>query len=275
MRKDRFDKIEGDKSDFDLIKKSFMEINRILKEGCHFYCFCSWHNIDLFKQEFEKIFELKNILIWEKNGGYIGDLDCQYGVNYEFILFGYKRWYEKNKDESKKDYTSSYLDVKDIIHRNFTRENINWNDSKLIDLLISNNVASSINSAKTILKHKFDYSYKQFELLTQKQYEIFKPLLKWDFAYESIYKLFKGDNRRKQLNGKREGSILKYNKVNNNEYIHPTQKPQDLIEYLIKKSSNKNNLVCDPFMGSGTTAKACINTNRNYIGFEIDKQYCE
>jgi len=50
--------------------------------------------------------------------------------------------------------------------------------------------------------------------------------------------------------------------------IHPTQKPIDLFEYLIKTYSNEGELVLDNCIGSGTTAIACINTNRNYIGFE-------
>ena len=55
--------------------------------------------------------------------------------------------------------------------------------------------------------------------------------------------------------------------------IHPTQKPVVLFEYLIKTYTNENNLVLDNCMGSGTTAIACINTSRNYIGFENNKEY--
>lgn len=57
--------------------------------------------------------------------------------------------------------------------------------------------------------------------------------------------------------------------------IHPTQKPVALFEYLIKTYTNEGNTVLDNCMGSGTTAIACINTNRNYIGFELDKEYYE
>jgi len=57
--------------------------------------------------------------------------------------------------------------------------------------------------------------------------------------------------------------------------LHPTQKPVALMEYLIKTYTNEGETVLDNCMGSGTTAVACINTNRNYIGFELDKHYCE
>lgn len=54
---------------------------------------------------------------------------------------------------------------------------------------------------------------------------------------------------------------------------HPTQKPVALLEYLIKTYSNEGETILDNCMGSGTTAIACMNTGRNYIGFELDKEY--
>ena len=56
--------------------------------------------------------------------------------------------------------------------------------------------------------------------------------------------------------------------------LHPTQKPVALFEYLIKTYTNEGDLVLDPFIGGGTTAIACINTNRNFIGIELDENYC-
>ena len=55
--------------------------------------------------------------------------------------------------------------------------------------------------------------------------------------------------------------------------LHPTQKPVSLCEYFIKTYSNEGAVILDPFIGSGTTAIACINTGRNFIGFEMDKGY--
>ncbi len=56
---------------------------------------------------------------------------------------------------------------------------------------------------------------------------------------------------------------------------HPTQKPIALPEYLIKTYTNEGELVLDNCMGSGSTAVACINTNRNFIGFETEKKYVD
>ena len=55
---------------------------------------------------------------------------------------------------------------------------------------------------------------------------------------------------------------------------HKTQKPLKVCVPFIEISSNEGDLVLDPFMGSGTTALACLKTNRNFIGYEISKKYC-
>ena len=57
--------------------------------------------------------------------------------------------------------------------------------------------------------------------------------------------------------------------------IHPTQKPLKLIKRLIYASSNENDIILDPFMGSGTTAIGSLKMNRKFIGFELNKEYYE
>ena len=78
-------------------------------------------------------------------------------------------------------------------------------------------------------------------------------------------------NGEKKLNDSRDSNIIKATRTQNE--LHPTQKPIDLMEYFIRKSSKENDLVLDTFMGSGTTAVACKNMNRNFIGSELDKEY--
>lgn len=108
--------------------------------------------------------------------------------------------------------------------------------------------------------------------------------------------LIKLDKPRKQSNNSTRNEFV-YNKTNlrDKEYItqytnyprqvlnfkcqreglHPTQKPVALFEYLINTYTNEGELVLDNCIGSGTTAVACINTNRNFIGMEKDeKHYC-
>ena len=66
-------------------------------------------------------------------------------------------------------------------------------------------------------------------------------------------------------------SVLYFNREN--KPLHPTQKPVKLCEYLIKTYTNVNDTVLDNCMGVGTTGVACVNTNRNFIGIEIDAKY--
>ena len=56
---------------------------------------------------------------------------------------------------------------------------------------------------------------------------------------------------------------------------HPTQKPVNLLEYLIKTYSNENDIILDNCMGSGSTGVACVNTNRQFIGIEKEEKYFE
>jgi site-specific DNA-methyltransferase (adenine-specific) len=55
--------------------------------------------------------------------------------------------------------------------------------------------------------------------------------------------------------------------------LHPTQKPVELLEYLIKTYTNEGDTVLDNCMGSGSTGVACANTNRNFTGIELDEKY--
>lgn len=68
-------------------------------------------------------------------------------------------------------------------------------------------------------------------------------------------------------------SVSRIHAQNPERQNHPTQKPLELIERIIKASCPENGLVLDPFMGSGTTAIASLNINRQFIGFEINKEY--
>ena len=165
-RKEKYNKIKNDDS-LAFLNNLFFKCNKILKENSHIYCFCSWHNIDKFKIEFEKYFTLKNILIWEKNNTGMGDLKGSYAPKYEMVLFGHKG--------------------------------------------------------------------------------------------------------RRENEGFRHPDVIKVKRTGNK--LHPTQKPVDLLEILIKNSTKENELVLDCFMGSGSTGVACINTNRKFVGIELDENY--
>lgn len=94
--------------------------------------------------------------------------------------------------------------------------------------------------------------------------------LKGDFAPKTEFIIFFQKGRR-LINGKRDSNVFEYNKTKNE--LHPTQKPVDMTEYMLSKFSDEGNVILNPFMGSGTTGVACVNTNRNFIGMELDCDY--
>ena len=67
-------------------------------------------------------------------------------------------------------------------------------------------------------------------------------------------------------------TLIEFDKIRKGS-LHPTQKPTDLLEYLIKTYTNENETVLDFTMGSGSCGVACMNTNRKFIGIELDKNY--
>lgn len=67
-------------------------------------------------------------------------------------------------------------------------------------------------------------------------------------------------------------SVLRFSNDNHNS-IHKTQKPINLLEYLIKTYTNEGDIVLDNCMGSGSTGIACLNTNRDFVGMELNEEY--
>jgi site-specific DNA-methyltransferase (adenine-specific) len=80
--------------------------------------------------------------------------------------------------------------------------------------------------------------------------------------------------KNKPLNGSRDSAVLKFwtGPINNG---HPAEKPLPLIAYLIGKATDPDDVVFDPFMGSGTTLRAAKDLGRKAIGIEIEERYCE
>lgn len=81
------------------------------------------------------------------------------------------------------------------------------------------------------------------------------------------------DNAESLGDMKHPKSIIEFSKPHPSTAVHPTQKPVDLLEFLIKTYTNEGELILDNCMGSGSTGVACVNTNRNFIGIELDENY--
>ena len=163
-------KIEGDES-CEVFLQALPEMVRILRPDRHAYFFCSWHNVDVFKQAIERYLTVKNIVVWAKNNHGAGDLKGSFAPKHELIIFAHKG--------------------------------------------------------------------------------------------------------RRELRGKRLPDIMQCAKVPGTSMVHPTEKPVALLEPLIEASTDPGEIVFDPFLGSGTTAVAAVNTGRRWIGIERDADYYE
>ena len=138
----------------------------------------------------------------------------------------------------------------------------------------------------------FQYSHKQPLRQIESVSVFYKNSVKYDFQGEKLnkpyicnYPTVKSDScfvRNKNLNPdgsrirktyeyKTKSNLLTFNK--DSDKLHPTQKPVALLEYLIKTYTQTNETVLDFTMGSGSTGVAAVNTNRDFIGIELDKNY--
>lgn len=89
-RKEKFDHIINDRDSGSLISNYIKECHRIMKDDTAIYLFCSWHKVDLFKQEVEKHFKIKNLIVWNKNNHGSGDLKGAYAPKHELIIYAHK-----------------------------------------------------------------------------------------------------------------------------------------------------------------------------------------
>ena len=111
-----------------------------------------------------------------------------------------------------------------------------------------------------------EHMYRYLETKIEMPYtfdEYFAIVTEYKEKTKSVFNLWQGGNSK--------SNVLEYKK--DNDGYHPTQKPVALLEDLIKTYSNDGNTVLDFTMGSGSTGVACVNTNRRFIGIELDEGY--
>lgn len=94
--------------------------------------------------------------------------------------------------------------------------------------------------------------------------------------YETILFAQKGRRTLNEVDGKRRHTdILQFDRISPNKLRHSHEKPEDLLEFLMRKSSEEGEVVLDPFCGSGSTAVAARKLNRNFVTFELEPEYIE
>lgn len=248
-------KVVGEKWDYkwrtleDYIEWSILwlnQIERVLRKGGSFYLFGYFRTLVYLIPELDKLnMELRQQIIINKG---MQSVSGRATKNYkifpnvtESILFFVKDSKPFIKDFLKQRQKELGLSSKQI--------------NELLGVKSNGGGMWSIYTGKNICK----------QVPTRELWEKLKIILKFDIPYENISITFNS------IMGITDvwDDISFYEK----NRIHPTQKPYKLIERLILASSNENDLVLDPFSGSGTTALVATQLNRNFIGIEIDEEY--
>ena len=127
--------------------------------------------------------------------------------------------------------------------------------------------------------------------LIMDKYLSFKQMIVWDKgpmgmgwkyrrSYETILVASKKDKMAWYDNSKKIENIIRpgykgIRKIIPSKDQHPTQKPVNLMKHFIELHTKEGDIVIDPFLGSGTTAVACLSLNRHFIGIELSPEYCE
>lgn len=160
---------------------------------------------------------------------------------------------------------TSYLNLSNI--ENFRYEII-WEKEKGIDFLHANKKPLNNHENISVFYKKLPYY--------NPQKDDGKPYTRLPYEYKTTSTLYENKLSKPMVhnNGERHPkTVRKYNTPTRNERFHPTQKPVDMLEWLIKSYSKQGDTILDFTMGSGSTGVACKNTNRNFIGIERDPEY--
>jgi DNA modification methylase len=141
-----------------------------------------------------------------------------------------------------------------------------WLNAKKRQLVAHENITIFYNKQPTYNAIKEKRTEKSLERLK------YKHETNYDSSYEGYGKA-KYKSKTTDSENSYPKSIIKINKTHKENGLHPTQKPIELMQYLLKTYSNEGMTIFDPCMGSGTTGVACKNLNRNFIGIEKDENY--
>lgn len=262
-----------------------LELQRVLKDNGSFYLF---HN---------DIPTISKIMNWIEN-------------KTKFVFKQMIVWNKKFKGAKNEGYLQGYNEVEGLRNYQKMAEYILYytfqDDTGLSRVMLDIDNFQSLRqyfkefqkalglSKKEILNkigqradHCFRWNSTQWDLPTQETYdELCKlPLLRqkeYSFVrqeyeklrqeYESLRQQYE-EQRYVFNNLKTHHSVWNYELISNKTNGHITEKPIQLIENIIRYSSNPNNIILDPFIGSGTTAIAAMNLNRHFIGIEKDSKY--
>ncbi|MCZ9988249.1 DNA-methyltransferase [Brachyspira hyodysenteriae] len=250
-------------------------INAVVSDPPYLYL---KHKLDIPFNE-DKVFgEWKRLL---KNNSMIsffgrGDHFFRWNLMLDKLGFKFKEtavWEKENAS----NYLNNFLRIhEDISFRSFGNANLRKLHVDYLEYQINKNkldriidiwkgLRSALNSKdKDDVIRYIETGVKEFNYESKRKYEI---TARKHQSAKRVVNLFQSVKV-----GRTETSIMRCNREQY-QYQHPTQKPVALMERIVKLVSDENDTILDPFMGVGSTGVACINTNRKFIGIELDDEY--
>ena len=183
-------------------------------------------------------------------------------------------------------YGINYISNKSKYSEHVTKEGLINDDDTAVEILDKVcEVLSRKTKADSHLYFFIDWkNYSKFESIIAKYFTLKTPIVwykadggigdlqyDWINGTEIIIYCIKG---KKPVN-KRRVNVIQEGRLSSDKMIHPTQKPESLINTILEVSANKHDLFCDPFMGSGSHVAAAKKYGCNYVGIELDKTFFE
>ena len=259
---------------------------RILKPNGSLYCFASPQMSARVEVKISERFNVLNNLVWQKDAAchsaiYGEERFRTFVLMSERIIFA-EHYGADNIAKGESGYQAECEKLRGFVFEPIRaylkekQENVNefWYGDKIPKLLLNSGIASNIASAKVIAKHKLDWEYNQFQFITEAQYILLKPLLKFNKEYEELRKEYEELRRYFTVSADVPYTdVWTFKPVSGYKGKHPCEKPQALLEHIISTSTRPGETVMDCFMGSGATGIACQTLEREFIGMEKDDKW--
>ena len=239
------------------IKPMYDLCYKLLNDNHNMILFCDGkYSFDLYENQYVSKLPFLYKFYWLKQ-----NFANQMGVNVaptNFIeeLFVFKKINSATENTVLRKYAKQLWEYIDLPRAEIDRSMGNF---KVNHFFRFNGIQFSIPSREAYDDLTRLYNLKEFD-----EYKTYDELLNLKDNKTNFFKLKKGE--------KYKSNVLRYDKIYHGS-VHPTQKPVDLLEDLIKTYTNKGDLVLDFTMGSGSTGVACQNTKRKFIGIELEKEY--
>jgi|SRR3990167_4060810 len=255
------------------VEKWAIEIKRVMKEKGTLYWFVDEKRGAYIQIILDKYFGLLNNLVWWKynlRGGAFGssggDLIRSFPICTERILV----------------YSNDVYNLTQCVYstRDYIRSEIIRAKGKIV-LKEVNQALGTADNGGGVASACLSLNKSEPAMFTEERYQKLREWLNGTQEYEYLRKEYEylrkeyEDLRRPFNNHRGLTEVLKFDTETNHKFGHETVKPISLIGALMEVSSNPNDLILDPFLGSGTTAVAAKQLGRNYIGIEISEKYCK